>query len=307
MSAYDDFEYRAGLLANMNYNDATPRLSDFWKWLNTVPETKRIIDEVRAVVDVSALMPADMRGRAPSPNASSPEEIASVGFKMMEDLASGKCDALRLSHAYGVRPSFNTSSVQDHFDAVWSRYIEPAIGFVRRVLASSAPAIPMIVDSAPAYPPVVTESLMKFRDEHPDPTRAAFVMMQFGKTKMHDEILAAIRSALGKYGIKALRADDKQYHDDLFPNVMTYMHGCGFGIAVFERLEADEFNPNVSLEVGYMRGLRKNVCLLKDRTLKTLQSDLVGSLYRSFDPQAPSTTIPSELVGWLSDKDIITV
>ena len=131
-------------------------------------------------------------------------------------------------------------------------------------------------------------------------------MMQFGKTKMHAKIIAAIRSSLESFGIAALRADDKEYHEDLFPNVQTYMHGCGFGIAVFERLEAEDFNPNVSLEVGYMRALRKSVCILKDKTLQTLQTDLVGKLYRSFDPQDPESGIPVELGKWLEDKDIIT-
>jgi hypothetical protein len=97
----------------------------------------------------------------------------------------------------------------------------------------------------------------------------------------------------------------KKYHDDLFGNVLTYLHGCAFGVAVFERLEAEEFNPNVSLEVGYMRALRKSVCLLKDNTLKTLHTDLAGKLYKEFDPQNPTTSIPKELEKWLRDKDIL--
>ena len=81
--------------------------------------------------------------------------------------------------------------------------------------------------------------------------------------------------------------------------------GCGFGVAVFERIEAEQFNPNVSLEVGYMRALSKEVCLLKDKTLTTLQTDLLGKLYRQFDPQDPERTIPNELSRWLSDKGIL--
>ena len=131
-------------------------------------------------------------------------------------------------------------------------------------------------------------------------------MMQFTSTPMHEAIVAAIRSTLSKYSITALRADDKEYHDDLFPNVLTYIYGCGFGISVFERLAADDFNPNVSLEVGYMRALRRPVCLLKDKTLQALHTDLVGKLYKSFDPQNPKGSIPPELQKWLEDKDIIT-
>src|SRR3990172_35156 len=91
-----------------------------------------------------------------------------------------------------------------------------------------------------------------------------------------------------------------------FPNILTYIYGCEFGIAVFERIESDEFNPNVSLEVGYMLALRKPVCLLKDRTLEILQADLVGKIYRVFDPQDPVGTIQDELSQWLRDKEIVT-
>ncbi|HQU46696.1 MAG TPA: hypothetical protein PK867_28075, partial [Pirellulales bacterium] len=153
-------------------------------------------------------------------------------------------------------------------------------------------------------PPEITESLMRFKTDHPDPLKAAFIMMRFGETAAHKNIVAGIGTVLGRHGITGLRADDKQYHDDLFANVATYLFGCGFGIAVFERLENDEFNPNVSLEVGYMFAMKKPVCLLKDKTLKTLHTDLVGKLYKTFDPQNPTGTIPSVVESWLFDKEL---
>ena len=90
-------------------------------------------------------------------------------------------------------------------------------------------------------------------------------MMRLRDTSAHGDITESIKATLGKYGVTGLRADDKSYHDDLFPNVLTYLYGCSFGIAVFERLEEESFNPNVALEVGYMRAVRKPVRLLKDR------------------------------------------
>lgn len=83
---------------------------------------------------------------------------------------------------------------------------------------------------------------------------------------------------------------------------MTYIYGCALGVAVFERIESEEFNPNTALEVGYMFGLQKPVCLLKDRTLRTLNTDLVGKIYRSFDTLNPGETISTELAQWLEDK-----
>lgn len=153
-------------------------------------------------------------------------------------------------------------------------------------------------------PHALQESLAKFRRDHPDPRKVAFLMMRFGNTKAHKSIVAAIRTALDPLGITVVRADDKQYHDDLFPNVLTYIHGCGFGIAVFERIETEQFNPNVALEVGYMFALKKDVCLLKDKTLNTLHADLVGKLYRVFDALDPGATIPGELSRWLGDKGL---
>ncbi|HEX3525924.1 MAG TPA: CHAT domain-containing protein [Thermoanaerobaculia bacterium] len=156
--------------------------------------------------------------------------------------------------------------------------------------------------SSGQLPAEIRESLEHFKVDHPDPRKVAFLMMRFGKTKAHKNIVTGIRKALDPLGIVVVRADDKQYHEDLFPNVLTYAYGCGFGIAVFERIEREEFNPNVALEVGYMFALKKKVCLLKDRTLDNLQADLVGKLYRVFDPLDPIATVPQELIRWLKDQ-----
>lgn len=157
----------------------------------------------------------------------------------------------------------------------------------------------------PEIPVEIQESLARFQRDHPDPSKVAFIMMQFGKTQDHDSIVGAIKEALTSHGMTALRADDRQYHNMTLPNIMTYIYGCRMGIAVFERIEREQFNPNVALEVGWMFGLRKPVCLLKDKTLQSLQSDLVGNLYRPFDTRDPQSTIPREISGWLKDQDFL--
>lgn len=110
----------------------------------------------------------------------------------------------------------------------------------------------MIGPAGFSHPVEIQESLARFRSDHPDEAKVAFIMMRFGQTGLHEKVIKGIKSALEPHGITGLRADDKQYHDDLFDNILTYIYGCGLGIAVFERIETDEFNPNVSLEVGYM-------------------------------------------------------
>lgn len=129
--------------------------------------------------------------------------------------------------------------------------------------------------------------------------------MQFTPTRAHEAILSSVKATLTKFSLKGLRADEKEYSDEILTNIRTYMHGCDFGIAVFERLLKDEFNPNVALEVGYMMAHGKPVLLLKDNTLKHLHTDIVGKLYRDFDPQDPEGTIPSQIESWLRDKGLI--
>ena len=154
-------------------------------------------------------------------------------------------------------------------------------------------------------PVEIKESLARFRADHPDGSKLAFIMMRFDVSPAHEKIVQAIRKTLLPHGMTALRADDKQYHDDTYWNILTYIYGCGIGFAVFERITTDDFNPNVSLEVGYMLGLRREVCLLKDRTLKQLHTDLVGKLYRVFDLHDIGKSIEKEVGRWLSDKGII--
>jgi hypothetical protein len=154
-------------------------------------------------------------------------------------------------------------------------------------------------------PPVeIQDSLSRFRADYPDASKVAFIMMQFGQTRAHVEITEAVRSGLAACGIEGVRADGKRYHDNLFYNVLTYMHGCGLGMAIYERIETQAPNPNVALEVGYLFAMRKPVCLLKDQTLDTLHADLVGQLYDPFDPQDPARTIPPLVSKWLADKSL---
>lgn len=173
----------------------------------------------------------------------------------------------------------------------------------RAVDGDFAPLDDLVMHRAPVE---LTASLANFKKDFPDSSRLAFVMMRFGKSKAHTSILQGIRSALDPQQIVALRADDKQYHDDILLNILTYIYGCRFGIAVFERIEGDDFNPNVSFEVGYMNGVGKSVCFLKDKTLTTLHTDLIGRLYWEFDTQDCTTTIAPVLQKWMSDKGILT-
>lgn len=158
---------------------------------------------------------------------------------------------------------------------------------------------------AQPHPPEIGISLDRLREQYPDYSRCGFLIMRFAATKPYARISAAIDQTASSHGLSIVRADSHAFHSDLLSNVRTYLHGCSFGIAVYERIETDEPNANVGLEVGYLMALNKPVLLLKDRTLPQLHSDLAGRLYRLFDPHDPEGTIPGQLSKWFEDQGIV--
>jgi predicted nucleotide-binding protein len=94
-------------------------------------------------------------------------------------------------------------------------------------------------------------------------------------------------------------------HSQLWNNVQCFLLGCRFGIAIFTRDEKKEedkvifhdsvYNPNVSIELGYMISRGKEVLILKDKELNRLPTDMIGQLYKDFDLDNPDTTLPDTI------------
>lgn len=158
---------------------------------------------------------------------------------------------------------------------------------------------------AQPHPPEITMSLDRLRIKYPDPKKVGFLVMRFTAAKPFSKIVETIKKTGEEHGLKIIRADENEFHADLWGNVRTHLHGCGFGIAIYERIETNEPNANIGLEVGYLMAMNKPVLLLKDKTVETLQADLAGKLYKPFDPHDPEGTIPGQLTKWLEDYGII--
>lgn len=157
------------------------------------------------------------------------------------------------------------------------------------------------------FPKNLETPISNFFFDNPKEKYTCFLMMRFGMHDVYNNITNVIKSSCKKYDITCFRADDKEYTNDLFNNVLTYIHACDFGIAIFDRIEEETYNPNVALEVGYMTAIGKPILFLKDRTLKTLQADLVGKLYKEFDPFNLEGSIPKVIDKWLIDQRLIKV
>ena len=146
--------------------------------------------------------------------------------------------------------------------------------------------------------------LNEFKQNNSAFKKVAFIIMRFGKSTTHDLIVTSIKSVLEKNGLKGVRADDYEYTPEKLANILTYIYGCDFGIAVFDNIDAEYFNPNVSLEVGSLLALNKLLSLLKDKELKTLTPDIVEN-YTESDSQKCEETITSALTSWLKEHKFI--
>lgn len=140
--------------------------------------------------------------------------------------------------------------------------------------------------------------------DYPNPKLNTFLMMRFRDNQINKDLISSLRVALKHYGINLLRADDRSYSETLWANVKAYMDACDFGIAIFEQVDEKNFNPNVSLELGYMLAKNKGVLLLKDLHLTDMPSDILGHLYKTFDSYHISETIPPKVNDWLRDVGI---
>lgn len=154
------------------------------------------------------------------------------------------------------------------------------------------------------HPQAIQESITKFRKDYPNPERVGFLMMRFADKSFYPKLVESLKKSFEKERISLVRADDKEYHSDLFTNIQTYMHGCGFGVAVFDKIGAEDFNPNVSLEVGYMMSMNKDILFLKEKEERNLSEDLIGKLYKNFNSYDIKNTIPKNVFKWLNDKEL---
>lgn len=100
--------------------------------------------------------------------------------------------------------------------------------------------------------------------------------------------------------MNAVRADDRDYTGELWSNIEVYLTGCQYGIAVFEDIDQRDFNPNVSLELGYLMGRGKRTLLLKEKRLPRVPTDVVHRLYKEFDGYDIENSIKREVGQWIT-------
>lgn len=146
-----------------------------------------------------------------------------------------------------------------------------------------------------------------FRD-HPNYEKNVFLMTRFDSASpVLVQLDVELRRVLRSFGLDPVRADDKMFIPDrtLWHNVCVYMLCCGKGIAILEDRAADEFNPNVALEYGFMRALNRPTLLLADVGFRNLRADVIGTLRESFDLFDIRGTVEPAVSRWTASLGIV--
>lgn len=118
-------------------------------------------------------------------------------------------------------------------------------------------------------------------------------------TEASEEIYKAIERSLDDHGLIPLRADKHSFAPALWWNVVTYMIGSSYGVVVYEPKDTITFNPNVSIEAGFMSALDKQVLFLSNGYQKSLPVDFSGHLFKTFSPSKIQDTISSAISDWI--------
>jgi hypothetical protein len=146
--------------------------------------------------------------------------------------------------------------------------------------------------------------------------KSVFVMMKFPDRRsmkprqcdLLENIWEVLDNTLASHALIARRADKRLYHDQLWENVCVHMLGSRYGVAILEDRVADELNPNVTLEYGFMKSLNREVALFRDVQFRHDRADLTGKLSRQFAIDSGGALKSASLVkavrDWLADLGI---
>jgi phosphoserine phosphatase len=138
--------------------------------------------------------------------------------------------------------------------------------------------------------------------------RNVFIMTPFKDDQRYIDVIQTIRQALEQKNYKGWIASDKKLDSQLWDNVQAFMLACKYGIAVFTREgagtgaadpTASQFNPNVTMELGFMLSRGKEVLILKDKAVNKLHTDIVGSLYQEFDLNGSKASLSDTVKDWI--------
>ena len=142
--------------------------------------------------------------------------------------------------------------------------------------------------------------------------KSVFIIMAYDEVT--SPLREPIRNVCKKFGLTARFADERAYADQIWDNVICYALCSRYGIALFHHTSDNHgkkkspansihYNLNVALELGAMLAWGRSCCLLKDKSLPQLQTDIVGWIYRECDFKDPSS-VADKIEGFFREKGL---
>ena len=192
--------------------------------------------------------------------------------------------------------------------------LEERLQLIERQLMEREEQTVSAFESILDFPPDHVEHLERLRDFHKDGhdfEKSVFIITKYPKANpadyddkdrelicVIDAVKDAVSAANGDFTPRL--ASDRKYHDQLWPNVELYLMGCKRAVAIVEDEYYDELNPNVALEWGWMRALKRDVMYLLKSGFKQGRADTEGFLRTEFDWHDPEAMIRPAIIDWLS-------
>jgi len=112
-------------------------------------------------------------------------------------------------------------------------------------------------------------------------------------------VIDTVKHAVVARGYHPQLAAETKLHPNLWENIECQMLACGRGIAIVEDRFNPKLNPNVAMEWGWMRAMKKPVLYLVEKLVTQIPVDVVGLINSRFDWDNPQANIPQ-----LIDQDL---
>lgn len=133
--------------------------------------------------------------------------------------------------------------------------------------------------------------------------RNVFLMMRYRPYNEH--LFKHIEKIINENGFNCVRADMSDWNitQNVY-NPIAVLYACKYGIALFDLPEGDkdknnQYNPNITYELGMMHLQKKECLVLMHADLDNLPFDIIKDLYKSYKYQQDITP---HLINWIETK-----
>lgn len=161
------------------------------------------------------------------------------------------------------------------------------------------------------FPPHHERHFQTMKQFHPPGNsyeRSVFIMTKFYRDpppagspdESLKKVIDAVRKAVADSNFVPRIALGYPYDPILWLNVEAHLLGCGKGIAILEDKYAPELNPNVACELGWMRGMGKDILYLVEKDFKHDRADWSGFLMERFAWDDIGATVVPAVTKWLA-------